>query len=391
MLFLCAQAAAEPLAPDCDVSDPEVGSHCLAKRLQEGKRLFTEETFGGNGRTCETCHTRKTGTLSVRNIEKLLISDPDDPIFLHDGTDDGESGISRIAEHATIRVTLPLPPDVRLKYEPDATEVTFLRGIPTTMNTPALDIVLMYDRRNLSLQEQALGAINAHAESDSVSALQLDLIAEFQQTDNRFFSGPELKHFATRGRVPQLPDGETESEIRGRRFFVDAPFDPVTKDGICAFCHSGPMLNAANVHSTPVFGNPPGVRDHNVLVSERNKLALPLYTFLIYDTIDPQPVEISTPDLGILMTPHWKLLVQGSIPPDFVIASRGLRRAFFANVFKTPTLWGIERTAPYFHDNSAKTLREMVDHYEFFFNAVGLGIELSETDKQDMIAYLKLL
>jgi cytochrome c peroxidase len=37
------------------------------------------------------------------------------------------------------------------------------------------------------------------------------------------------------------------------------------------------------------------------------------------------------------------------------------------NAFKIPTLWGIKNTAPYFHDNSAKTLEEVVDHYERLF------------------------
>ena len=42
-------------------------------------------------------------------------------------------------------------------------------------------------------------------------------------------------------------------------------------------------------------------------------------------------------------------------------------RAFFANLFKIPPLWGVKDTAPYFHDNSAKTLEDVAEHYEFFF------------------------
>ena len=32
-----------------------------------GKRLFETATFGGNGRTCETCHSHKTGTMSPQD------------------------------------------------------------------------------------------------------------------------------------------------------------------------------------------------------------------------------------------------------------------------------------------------------------------------------------
>jgi cytochrome c peroxidase len=35
--------------------------------------------------------------------------------------------------------------------------------------------------------------------------------------------------------------------------------------------------------------------------------------------------------------------------------------------FDVPTLRGISKTAPYFHNNSAATLEEVVDHYVAFF------------------------
>ena len=59
------------------------------------------------------------------------------------------------------------------------------------------------------------------------------------------------------------------------------------------------------------------------------------------------------------------------------------------NAFKIPSLWGLERTAPYFHDNSARTLDEVAQHYARFFGPIGL--ELTEQDQKDMVAYMKLL
>ena len=58
--------------------------------------------------------------------------------------------------------------------------------------------------------------------------------------------------------------------------------------------------------------------------------------------------------------------------------------------FKIPQLRGIRDTGPYFHDNSAKTLEDVLNHYAFFFNAIG-GIDLSEQDKKDIVAFMKLL
>ena len=40
------------------------------------------------------------------------------------------------------------------------------------------------------------------------------------------------------------------------------------------------------------------------------------------------------------------------------------------NKFDIPGLRGIRRTAPYFHNNSADTLEEVVDHYVEFFKRV---------------------
>ena len=121
---------------DCD---PSLSDQCAKRRLQEGRRLFDVETFGGNGRTCRTCHSKKTGTFTPEEAVARLAEDPNDPLFLHDGLDDGVAGTSRITEHATVRIEIPLPPGVVLADDPSRRSVILNRGTPTTMNTPALD------------------------------------------------------------------------------------------------------------------------------------------------------------------------------------------------------------------------------------------------------------
>ena len=44
------------------------------------------------------------------------------------------------------------------------------------------------------------------------------------------------------------------------------------------------------------------------------------------------------------------------------------------NAFKISPLRGIRRTAPYFHDNSAKTLEDVATHYTLFFQIVTGGV-----------------
>jgi cytochrome c peroxidase len=346
----------------------------------EGRRLFRKETFGGNGRTCETCHSQSTGTLSPENVRELLAEDPSNPVFLHDGLDDGVAGTSRIAEHATIRIVRPLPPNVRIAGDPSATSVVLLRGIPTTVNTPALDPALMYDLRARTLTDQALGAIHDHAQNTlEPTAEQLALIADFQRTDKRFFSSDLLQDFARGGPAPELPPGKTKSEQRGRLMFVETEFTPGSTKGICAQCHAGPMLNQTSRFNS---GAPPGARIANIGVSERNLLNLPVYTFLIDDGAgDERTVTMS--DLGIPLTNPRP----PGVPPPFV-----RHPAFFAGFFKIPTLWGVKKTAPYFHDNSAKTLEEVAAFYtNMFASNPDFPLQLTAQDEADMVAYLKLL
>jgi hypothetical protein len=59
--------------------------------FHESRRLFDVETFGGNGRTCRTCHTKQTGTLNPKQIQEKLAEDPSDVLFRTDAFDDGVS------------------------------------------------------------------------------------------------------------------------------------------------------------------------------------------------------------------------------------------------------------------------------------------------------------
>jgi hypothetical protein len=357
-----------------------VGTGAASSGRRAGEHLFRKETFGGNGRTCETCHSPSTGTLSPGDVQERLQKDPTNPLFLHDGLDDGTSGTSRITQHATIRIVRPLPPNVRIAEDPSATSVVVFRGIPTTVNTPALDPALMYDLRAGTLSDQALGAVQDHTQHTvEPTEEQLALIAEFQRTDKRFFSSAGLRDFARGGPAPVLPPGNTSAQQRGRLMFVEAEFTPGSTNGICALCHSGPMLNQFSAFN---HAGPPGARIANIGVSERNLLNLPEYTFLIDDGFgNVQSVRL--PDLGIPLTDPRP----PGVPPPFV-----RHPAFFAGMFKIPSLWGVKKTAPYFHDNSVKTLEELAAFYtNLFANNPDFPVQLTAQDEADMVAFLKLL
>ena len=56
---------------------PQVATLTHDQLVDEGERLFFEETFGGNGRTCGTCHRDDNNyTIDPRFIATLPASDP---------------------------------------------------------------------------------------------------------------------------------------------------------------------------------------------------------------------------------------------------------------------------------------------------------------------------
>jgi cytochrome c peroxidase len=69
--------------------------------------------------------------------------------------------------------------------------------------------------------------------------------------------------------------------------------------------------------------------------------------------------------------------------------------------FKVPGLRNVARTAPYMHNGSMKTLREVIDYYQSPFlvvqNPIGIdstirnGISLTENEKKQLEAFLKTL
>jgi cytochrome c peroxidase len=192
--------------------------------------------------------------------------------------------------------------------------VVVRRGIPTTLNTPALDPVLMLDGRQSTLELQAGGAIHDHAVAIDIPALnQLELIRQFQLTE-AFFSSPALMSRAVGGPNPRLPQGNTASERRGRRFFEDVPPDPTDglKPGLCSHCHSGTLMNQTNEFA-PLFFQLPvktGTRFQDVLVSFFNDAGNPVREF-IFNEGTTNERHVFSPDPGRALI---NSLVDGDLP-----------------------------------------------------------------------------
>lgn len=374
---------------DCDDDDDDAFS--LRAQEMSGKHLFRFETFAGNGRTCETCHSKNTGTFSPADAQALYARNPDAPLFRAIDSDDG-LGVSynRLLTDATVRIPFTLPANAVMLEDPAARAVVLNRSTPTVNNVVFTQSLLMVDGREPSLEHQAVSAVHTHYQPGrEPTADEAAAIAAFQRT---LFTSKELRRYAVGGSAPGLPAGRTASEIRGRRFF-----DDTRPDGLCAQCHGGPLLDTVDSFN---LLQPAGDRLSATLVSE---LQPPQKTFVFTTPVDHvtffPPVGVVTIPAGTqiaMVNDPGRALTTGDpcadLPLVCVLAGPGRANS----VFKIPSLRGIAKTAPYFHDNSAKTLEQVMDHYETFFaiTAAGLGdpsFLLSAQDKVDIAAFMRLL
>ena len=157
------------------------------------------------------------------------------------------NGVTRMLADATVLVEVPLPSNVRLADDPNARSVVLRRGIPTTLNTPALDRVLMHDGREPDLETQARNAILGHAQrtrKPTINALRL--IAQFERSDD-FFSSTSCCSLPG-DPAPKLPEGNTDREADD--FLRGFPVNGASKLSP-ALCHGGPMLNEPNAFAHP--------------------------------------------------------------------------------------------------------------------------------------------
>lgn len=338
--------------------------------VEQGAKLFAGATFRGNGRTCQTCHTKDTGALSTLQVNLLPASDV---LFRHDAADViGGSTFNRIRQNATILVEVPLHSNVSIQGSSARTAI-LPRGVPTVFNSSALDPVLMYDGRAPNLQLQALDAWMGHSQITKLPTdADLNAVAAWERSK---VTGKALRNFIENGTPPELPRGRTDAEKRGRLFFTDDnPVNGNPIKGRCVHCHSGPMLNATSPGANAIFGIPVGTRFISAFVSEFELGGGTPQTW-DFRKDDGSVTSITSTDPG-------RALITGNSAD--------------ANAFKIPTLWNVRTTAPYFHNNGAANLDQLLNHYQQYFNfvqnVVGIpGFGMSDQDKADIRAYLELL
>jgi cytochrome c peroxidase len=346
----------------------------------------------GNGRACATCHVAADAfQLTPARVERqwqLLQAkkcddpDADDPLFRSLDADDQAEDFTLLREHALVSVTIPLPTDddgnklVWPVDDPDATSVVLFRATPSIRNV-ALTAPYQYDARFATLQAQAKGALFGHAEIQrKPKARFLDDVAAFEKT---VFSSPDvaaLTDAIDHGRQPPNIDPPLNAlEQHGKKIF----------DRVCAVCHGGPK----QTQPVPELDSIVGLRD--IFLSK------PVPDFAAGFPFHPSPVQNKLRRWAVRVPGQEKPEIRPSTDPGKVLQTGSLANW---NEFDIPSLYGISDTAPYFRDNSAATLRDVVRHYQLLNQALFVVIPpetpfparpdaILDSDFEPLIAYLE--
>lgn len=309
------------------------GLRCLDRALvAQGERLFFEETFDGNGRTCGTCHP--AGEAFAIGPTAVAALPPTDPLFVAEAV----PGLADLERPPLLR-----GPRALILENVDGFGLPHVfRGTPHLLNVGGT-APYGFSGDVPDLRTFAANAVRQHFPRS---------LARIPGADFREPTEDELAAMEAfmQSLVAGNPGGAFVYELaldpsasRGRDLFFGK--------GQCGFCHNGPFFSAS------FFGEPFALRFDTGVTRRPNNVI-------------PPPECPDCPPIGPLE--HDRS-------------------------FDTPTLLGIRDTAPFFHDNSAATLRDAVAHYASpSFNqspaASFVGrIELTAADIDDVTAFLESL
>lgn len=278
-----------------------------AARINLGKKLYFDPRLSGDGNmSCATCHNPSLGW--------------------SDGLSTAKGVKSKVLERAS----------------------------PTIINT-AFNTIQMWDGRKKSLEDQAMGPMEATVEMNMDTAKLFQWLAgnaEYKALFEKAYPGKAIggetvaKAISTYERTAAISNTSPfDRWVQGKANAMTAQqvegFKLFQGKANCVACHSAPNFTDNGFHN----------------------LGLASY-------------GLPEPDMGRY----------GQKP---VKAMKG--------AFKTPTLRDIDTSAPYFHDGSAKTLMEVVEHY----NKGGViktdlspsikELHLTQAEKEALVAFMQAL
>jgi cytochrome c peroxidase len=387
-----------------------------------GKANFHDRTLAGlgsNGRACSDCHMdsenfQLTPAAAQSRFTQMTLTGVDDPLFRAIDADDfrvngaAAHDFTNLTQNGLIRVTIPLPANVKLldcgakvpcpasALPTSETVADVWRSVPSIFDAnitgpdgaapawprgPNASGGYQLDGRIDTLQNQALSALRNHAGTrNDPPASFLDDLAAFQNTQ---FSAPSVKALsdAIAAHTSPLPDPDpvlNALEAMGKGVFNRA----------CGQCHGN--MGGHPSGSTPIQQGTPGtptalVRYHDIATACPRPV----------DTINPPRFVFAACSASQMENVRTYEITNSGAPPSGTTCGGGAPQPACVTRITTsdpgrllltgypaaggpgdiqhmdiPNLRGISRTAPYFMNNTAATLEEVLEHYKQFFKRV---------------------
>ena len=361
---------------------------------------------GSNGRSCGSCHTIEDGwTISAETLQALFDATGGlDPVFNLLDADRPDAFPSNAALRSasvaqrravftmllqgkfTRRITLPLLPDfdVTAAQDPFGVGTTsvlwfFRRAMPTAnfrnhivswdgANTVLLD-------RHAGLARQARGNITG-AQQGTAPANEtiVEEIVDYEEA----MSHAQLIYHGV-GRLDRLDENGGRG---GPRFFSLQSLVPGRFDLYDAWIGDSNFKRAQIARGQELFNNgKPGQPRcggcHNSANDGQNVSG----TF--FDIGASRP-EFATPDMAVYTLRNR---LTGAVIQT-TDGGRGWRTGRWAdlNRFKSPSLRGLSSRGGYFHNGIARTLTDVVRHYER-----ALGFSFTDAEREDLVVFLGCL
>ncbi|HET7528351.1 MAG TPA: hypothetical protein VFK10_20600 [Burkholderiaceae bacterium] len=387
-----------------------------------GKANFHDQTLaglGGNGRACSDCHMdsenfQLTPAAAQARFAQMTATGLDDPLFRAIDADDfrvngaAARDFTNLTQNGLVRVTIALPANVKLldcgatvpcpaSAQPTSETVADVwRSVPsildvnvtgpdgaspTSLRGPNPNGGYQLDGRIDTLQNQALAALRSHAGiTVDPPARFLDDLAAFQSTQ---FSSPSVKALsgAMAAGTNPLPDPDPvldALETAGKAVFNRA----------CAQCHGNTAGHPSG--STPIAQGTQGtptalIRYHTIATAcprPVDTVTPPRFSFApcsasqmknvrTYEITNSGVAPSGTPCGGAAPQPPCVTRVTTSDPGRMLLTGYPVPGGpGDIEHMDNPSLRGISRTAPYFSNNTAATLEDVVEHYKQFFKRV---------------------
>ncbi|WP_437930643.1 hypothetical protein WMF37_15885 [Sorangium sp. So ce291] len=379
------------LAADADTEDK-------TQAIFEGPSLAFGGTVVSNQRTCFTCHRGLVVELGLPAPPLSASVGLDDALFtgLHGDAQGDPDGLRNLDELALVKYR-PNRFNLQRAEDDPFRRVFFWRKSIRLVNL-AFSNGFLHDARARTMFETDRGAVFSHTQEsdrrfDDLFTVQdgndLEAFQFSQLSDPRLAAlrDPSAPMFRTLARDPFYTVAvATHAEKRGKKVF----------ERFCMTCHNVPNVfnNLSNVEAlgngetdvkNPVFG-PSVTRTFNIGVSERNRHGLRFSHHAGGGAFEPIVLPLVDED-GVI--------VPFEVKKDIGLAATTGRLEDVGR-FKVPQLRRLARNAPYFHDNSAMSIEEVVDYFNSdLYNDSKDGrrfpIRLTRGQRADLIAFLEVL